>query len=303
MPGPAASAAPLRIAARDGFELAAARYAPAEGAGGGRGLVLVVPATGVKLRLYDPLAVFLAAQGFETLTWDWRGTGGSRPRSLRGFRATMTDWATRDLGGVLDWAAQHAAGRPLLAIAQSFGGQALGLVNGPPVEPSVREPASTGERDPGTGLAAVVTVAAQSGYWRHWPRPQRYLYAMLWYLAMPGLTALCGYFPAHRLGMGEDLPAGVAGQWARWCRSPDYLGDWSGHARFQAPILAYSFADDAFAPWPAVEALHRRYTSTTVEHRHLTTEAVGVPKIGHFGFFKPGLPALWREAASWLAAR
>lgn len=284
----------LRIPAGDGFELAATCYSADASALASRGLVLVVPATGVPRRLYHPLATFLAAQGFDALTWDWRGTGESRPSTLRGFQATMTDWATLDFGGVLAWTAGPAHGRRLLAIGHSFGGQVLGLASA--------AAATEGGPDRGTPFAAAVTVAAQSGYWGHWPRPQRYLYALLWYLGMPALTTLCGYFPSSRLGLGEDLPAGVARQWARWCRSPAYMGDYSGHARFKAPILALSFADDSFASRDAVEALHREYRATSVEHRHVSPVELGVPRIGHFGFFKPGVPALWQQVADWLAS-
>jgi len=137
----------------------------------------------------------------------------------------------------------------------------------------------------------------------HWPRPAAWRYALLWYVAMPGLTHLLGHFPGRLLGLGEDLPRGVALRWARWCRTPDYLGDFSGHARFTAPLLAYSFADDVYAPARAVDWLHDRYGSTSKERRHVTPRDLGVARIGHFGFFRPDAEPLWREAADWLAAR
>jgi predicted alpha/beta hydrolase len=269
---------PLSIPARDGLPLGASLYTAA---GTARGLVLVVPATGVVRRLYDRFARHLAASGFDVLTWDWRGTGDSRPASLRGFHATMLEWAHLDLAAVAAWAREHAAGKPLLAVGHSYGGQALGLV-------------------PAAGLAGAVTVAAQSGWWGHWPRPQRYRLAFFWYLVMPLVTRLFGYFPSGRFGLGEDLPAGVALEWARWCRSPDYLGDWSGHRRLAIPLLSVGFDDDTFAPPEAVDALHRRYSAAQGERRQLSPAAAGVRRIGHFGFFKPGLPALWDELAAWL---
>src|SRR3712207_8056259 len=84
----------LTIPATDGFSLAATQF-------GGDGdaaerVVLIAPATGVKRRLYRPFSEFLAAGGFGVVTWDWRGTGDSRPASLRGFEATMRQWGERD---------------------------------------------------------------------------------------------------------------------------------------------------------------------------------------------------------------
>ena len=276
----AAAATVQTIPASDGFALAASHF-PA--AGEAAAAVLVVPATGVARRLYDPFARHLAGRGLTVVTWDGRGTGGSRPSSLRGFRATMSDWARLDLAGVLGWARETLSGLPLLAVGHSFGGQSLGLA-------------------PGAGaLAGAVTVAAQSGWWGHWPRPRRYALTLLWYAGMPLLAHALGYFPSRRLGLGENLPRGVALEWARWCRSRDYLGDWSGHARLAIPMLALGFDDDTFAPPAAVDALHQRYASARLERRQLAPADLGVARIGHFGFFKPGLPALWDETADWMA--
>jgi predicted alpha/beta hydrolase len=270
----------LRIPASDGFALAATRYGPPSPAR----VVLISPATGVRRRLYDGYARFLADEGFGVLTWDWRGTGDSRPRTLRGFDAAMRGhWAERDLAGVIDWAAAEHPGAKLLAVGHSFGGQGIGLA-------------------PNAGrLSALILVAAQSGYWRLWPGASKYRYALLWYALMPALTRALGYFPARRLGIGEDLPKGVALEWARWCRSPAYLGDWRGHAALDVPLLALGFSDDPYAPEPAVRALVERYGSRQKTHRHVRPADVGAQHIGHFGFFRPGVPALWRDTARWLA--
>ncbi|HKG91465.1 MAG TPA: hypothetical protein VKA84_06235, partial [Gemmatimonadaceae bacterium] len=221
--------------------------------------------------------------GFGVLTWDWRGTGDSRPARLRGFPATMRDWATKDLAGAISWAEARApAGAALLGVGHSFGGQAMGLAP---------------NRD---RLRALVTVAAQSGYFGHWPAPARYGYALLWHVGMPVLARAVGYFPAHRLGLGEDLPRGVALEWARWCRRPEYLGDWSGHAAFAAPLLTVGFDDDPIAPPRAVEALHVRYGSPDKRRRQVRAEELGVRRIGHFGFFRPTAEPLWREVVEWV---
>ena len=88
-------------------------------------------------KIYRGFASYLASRGCAVLTYDYRGTGGSRPpagrgyiqpRSLAGFQATMADWATqgRHRGGGLDARALHTL--PLLYVGHSFGGQALGLL-------------------------------------------------------------------------------------------------------------------------------------------------------------------------------
>ena len=271
----------LTIDATDGVPLGATRFS---GAPDAPHVVLVAPATGVKRRLYRAFAERLAAGGMDVLTWDWRGTGDSRPRTLRGFDASMTTWATRDLAGAIRWARGGAPRARLVVVGHSFGGQAIGLA------PNATE------------LAALVTIAAQSGWYGHWPSAARWRYAALWHVAMPALTRVLGYFPARRFGLGEDLPAGVALEWARWCRSPSYLGDWSGHGRLRQPLLAIGFDDDPYAPPRAVDALYAAYGSDERTLRHVAPRDVGADRLGHFGFFQPGrAPALWDEVATWIA--
>ena len=244
---------PISIPATDGYALAATLFdAPDAGAAGlGRPTVILSPATGVRRKLYDRFAAHLSSEGFRVVTFDYRGVGDSRPASLRGFVARVLDWGEKDLAGIIAWAVTAAA--PTLVIGHSIGGQLVGLAPN------------------NTTLAGLLAVAAQSGYWGHWPVPRKYLMAALWYGLMPGLTAACGYFPARRLGLGEDLPAGVALEWARWCRSPAYLAADDGFplrrrfAALAAPVHAYSFEGDPYAP-----RLRRRGYPRSLHRRHLT---------------------------------
>ena len=277
------SAVDLLIPATDGFKLSATLFNAAKPS---QRAALIIPAVGVKRRVYQAFAAYLATQGYDVLTWDWRGIGGSRPRRLRGFAASMTTWATCDLAGVIDWAAQTYPRHPLYAIGHSFGGQAVGLA-------------------PNAGrLAALVTVAAPSAYWGHYPRPQRWLMWGLWSTGVPALTALCGYFPAKRLRLFEDLPAGVALEWARWCRRPEYLGDYRGHRQFARPLLTLAFTDDFYASPQSVEALHREYAGAQLSSRLIAPRDLGIDRLGHFGFFAEGrAPGLWTEVRQWLDAQ
>lgn len=266
----------VEVVASDGYVLAATEFRQATERA--RGSVVVAPATGVRRSYYASFARFLAGRRFDVVTWDWRGTGDSRRDKGQCIDETMLDWGRRDLVAMIGLAS--AEGREVFAVGHSFGGQAFGL-------------APNGDR-----IARAVTVAAQNGYWRYWPFPSRYAYALLWYAAAPLLTSLLGRFPL-RLAGGENLPSGVALQWAKWNRTPDYFGDWSGHARLKTPILAISLEDDPYAPRAAVDALHVRYGGE-VERLHVDLRTDG-RRIGHWGFFREGVaPDLWERAAGWL---
>jgi len=98
-------------------------------------------------------------------------------------------------------------------------------------------------------------------------------------------------------------------EWSAWCRSPHYNAGPPGgarrasFARVTAPIHAYSFSDDWYAPRRAVDALLASYPSARSEHRHVAPSDLGLPRLGHFGFFREGpTKALWAETADWLAA-
>jgi predicted alpha/beta hydrolase len=279
----------LRIPALDGFLLAATLYEPAPAAD--RDVtVLVNSATAVPRSYYDGFARHLAGQGFAVLTYDYRGIGESRPRRLGRFRAWMRQWGEEDQAGVLDWIAGHLRPSKLLVVGHSVGGQIVGLA------PNNRR------------ISALLGVAAQNGYLGHWPAPTRYSLALRWYLTVPLVSRLFGYVPGW-LGIKEDLPGGVAREWAAWCRRPDFLFEGHeerrrGFERFARPILAYSFADDPYAPRPAVESLLGAYRNARIAHRHVAPREVGAPAIGHFGFFRDRFrETLWRESAGWLEAQ
>ncbi|HHP7236846.1 alpha/beta hydrolase family protein, partial [Longibacter sp.] len=184
----------LTIPACDGFLLSASCFGPDRP----DTVLVVAPATGVRRSLYRRMAEHLGQRGFAVITFDYRGTGGSRPDSLRGFEASMVDWAVEDLGGVIEWSSDRFPKAGRVVLGHSYGGCAVGLA-------------------PNAGLLdALVAIASPNAYWGYWPFPQRYGYAALWYAGMPALAHLCGYFPGRALGLGEDLPLGVALQWARW---------------------------------------------------------------------------------------
>lgn len=270
----------LTLTADDGYALSARLHAPS---GDARASVVIHGATATPRRYYDRFARWLAAQGYRVLTYDYRGIGGSRPGSLRGFSATMRDWAARDAAAAVKHLRARHPDAPVLMIGHSFGGQALGL--------------SEALLD----VHAAVMVGAQFGYEGHWDPLPRARLAVVWRAILPASIALFGYLPGWT-GIGEDLPSGVAREWAGWCKSPGYLTDAVPEARarfagLRAPVLFYSFTDDDFAPGRAVRHYLSALTRARVTHRRLRPEDLGRP-IGHFGFFRPAFAdTLWPEVA------
>ncbi|TMH81516.1 MAG: alpha/beta fold hydrolase [Betaproteobacteria bacterium] len=274
MPG----AEPCEIRAGDGYRLGATLFRPATG--NGRALQINA-AAGVKQEYYGKFAAYLAGRGFSVLTFDYRGIG--RSGSFRLKNARMRDWAELDAAAALDFLAQ--TNKRLMAIGHSFGGQSFALIPG-------------AER-----LAAALAVGSQSGYWRHWRGAPRAGMWLLTHALLPGISRLFGYFPAAAFGQGENLPAGVAIEWASWCRNPDYLvgalGAKEQYARFSAPLRLYWMADDLYAPLGAAQALLRLYPRAPSELKRVAPRELGAERI--FGLFREQFrDTLWRDAADWL---
>lgn len=275
----------IAMPARDGYSLAATLHRPAHTSSAA---VLINSGTGIRRGYYHKFARFLAENGCTVLTYDYRGIGGSRPRTLRGFNARMRDWAQLDMASAAEWCVRELQPDKFFVLGHSAGGQLVGLAG---IHHLVQ---------------GLVLVAAQSGYWRYWPARAHYRYALMWRL-LPLVTGAVGYLPG-KLGIGEDLPRGVANEWAQWCRHPRYLlgcvaeHEQQHYHKLSVPLLAYSFWDDDYAPKLAVEALLREYASAKLTHIHFTANNSPAARIGHFGFFREQFRAsLWQETLVWLS--
>jgi len=276
----------LTIHARDGYPLAATLRRPLSDP---LAPVLIASATAVPRGYYGKFAAYLAERGFAVLTFDYRGVGGSRPKSLRGFSARMRDWAALDLAAMVDHAADIEPGKSLRYVGHSFGGQALGLL-------------PNNQR-----VARALFAAAQIGYWRLFPFPENYRIYTLMQLLAPPIARTFGYMPG-KLGMGTDLPRDVFLEWAGWCGKPRYMFDdptldtLKNFPNYRGPLRAIGLADDKWAPPVAVAGLLAGYTGTKPEHLTIHPRDIGAQSIGHFGFFRSEFrEKLWRPAADWLA--
>jgi predicted alpha/beta hydrolase len=286
----------ITFPAADGYLLGASLFLPR---GAKRHAVLINSATAVPRKIYRGFAGYLARRGCAVLTYDYRGTGDSRqkamvgynqPKSLVGFKASMSDWAALDVAGAVAWMRERYKTLPLNYVGHSFGGQALGLL------PNNSE------------VYRALFIAAQAGYWKLMAAPERYrVYAMLNFVGTP-LTRALGYAPGWS-GLGEDLPKGVFDEWVRWVMSPRYLFDDTKLAalknfpNYAGALRALCLSDDPWATRPAVELLCSGFTSIKPEILTIKPADVDASKIGHFGFFRPEhRDSLWRGAAEWIQA-
>lgn len=254
-----------------------------------RAQAIINPATGVPARYYHRYARFLAQSGIETLTYDYRGIGASRPERLAGCGYRWRHWGERDFEAALTFMADRRDA-PLLVVGHSIGGFLPGFALSAP------------------RLTRILTVGAQYAWWKEYAEDRRALLFLKWHLVMPLATALCGYFPGKRLGWLEDLPAGVANEWsfrrARMELSYPPAERAAILARFAAvtaPILAVTPFDDDYAPLKAVRRTLTYFRGAASTAVVLQPQHLAATTVGHFALFHERfLPTFWKGTLEWL---
>jgi predicted alpha/beta hydrolase len=275
----------LALPTADGRQLGALCHEPA---GEPVAQIVLHGATATPARYYGAFARHLAWRGFRVLTYDYRGIGRSRVEPLADEAVTLEGWMD-DAAAAQQWLVERDPTRPLLAIGHSFGGQIAAAI------------------DAGRSPRALLLVGSGSGYWRGYAPAQRPRLWLTWNVALPLLARGFGYIPGWA-GLGEDLPAGVGQQWARWCTSPSYFLSERPDLRqrlaaYEGRVLALGFSDDAFAPADNVQWLVQRLASANVEHRQLRPQEVELASVGHFGAFRATAAAtLWPRLVAFLHA-
>lgn len=264
----------IRIHANDGLELDGSLFEPAQPA---RSTVLVLPGIGYPRRYFRHVATWLADRGARVLTVDYRGMWGSGG-SDGVATASLTRWARADAVGALRFA-QARFGGPVALLAHSFGGQMVGF------DPAFRE------------VTAVATVGSGFGLASHYDGIMRAYVGLSWWVTLPAAAAAFRRVPGW-VGLGAPLPRGVAREWSRWGRSPDWLlshvdGAAETYARFDRPLLAWRATDDPIASPRATAALLARLVRAPVRYEQIAPRELGLWRIGHGGLVSPAAESLW----------
>ncbi|MBL4797812.1 MAG: alpha/beta fold hydrolase [Oleispira sp.] len=276
----------LTITTADGYQVAASLFIPKDKP---KTTVIINSATGVLRQYYNAFALFLAEQGLQVISYDYRGIGGSKTNSTTDKALSMINWGREDYHAIVDWVESQYPEHKILGVGHSVGGQLLGLL------PNNHR------------ISAYLNVASQHAYWRNW----RGKFKVQSFIFFHGLLPIFGFaakqFPKWVLG-SESLPKQATKDWSRFGRKAFY-SDVDGselkenYFKYQGKIRFLAIADDhAFAPLSAVKSLQENvYKNADSDFILIEPKHYGMKRIDHFGFFKKTMnQQAWHECAVWL---
>jgi predicted alpha/beta hydrolase len=245
---------------------------------------------GIPKRFYSPFAAWLADNDVPTLTYDYRGIGGSREASIRGVNASIEDWGSKDCAGAIGWLHRRYPRARIHVVGHSIGSVVTGFVsNSPQIE-------------------RMLLVSPHTGYWAEYAKSARLRMFLAWNISMPFAASVFGYFPGRILGLPEDLPYRVAMQWARWGSSRRTSASSEVDVRhpesfrqFRMPVLAIRPADDVFATSDALRTVKDLFSNCQFSEWFVGRSDGVSEKLGHFAFFRSrNRRALWQPTLDWI---
>tara|TARA_R110002050_G_scaffold80801_15_gene172861 strand:- start:92 stop:955 length:864 start_codon:yes stop_codon:yes gene_type:complete len=252
--------------------------------------IIISSATGVLQHYYFKFSTYFSELGYTVYTFDYSGIGKSNIRitPLKQSKIDLKAWGENDQTSVINYALSQNPNDKIILISHSIGGQLIAF------------------NKSNAQIDAIITVASQSGYWKHWKGFDRFKMYIFWHILIPTLTPVFGYFPAKKIGLFENLPKEMAHQWQRWGKQKDYMlseFDFENlqFKNYKNSLLALSFPNDEFASKSSVDWLASQFVTARVDRRHIIPEELGLPHIGHFGFFRSQFKdSLWQMMHEWI---
>ena len=271
------------IQALDGYPLQIARYEPFR-RGPFTKVALINSGAGIPRTFYEPFAAWLADEGVPVVTYDYRGIGGSRGKTIRTLSASIQDWGSKDCAGALFFLRTTYPTAEISIIGHSVGGLVTGFVTTPPQ------------------IARMLLICPHTGYSGDYARSSRLKMFLSWHVVMPIITWVAGYFPGRRLGLPEDIPYGVAIEWAnrRGRNNATIDAQRGSFPHIAACALTVRPEDDPFSTRSAMQRVQSLFSSTNFKDLTIRADPDSNERIGHFGFFRPSnRAALWPIALQW----
>lgn len=280
----------INIPAKDNYSLSGKVYL---GAGDVlKNKVLIInSATAVDKKLYHHYAIYMAENGYQVITYDYRGIAASRPDKLKGFKASFTDWGQKDFSGVLDYVKKEFPRHKIVILGHSIGGTIIGMTQ------------------KNKEISGIINIGAQTAYYKDWSKKHKNKIYFLWHIIFPLITKVFGYFPGKKLGLLEDIPKGVIEQWnnrrkhADMKKQMETTGTTFYYDQYESKLLTLGIEDDPIGTKSAITRIHELFIKSDKKLEMIQLKELSVNKIGHFGFFSRKFKhTLWAKTLTWFDA-
>jgi len=269
----------LEILASDDFPLPAILVEPTIPS---KGVILLCTGLGIPKEFYERYVDFLGQQGYTALVFDYRGINLSDKNLANSEGVNLRNWGVKDMVGATNWLHQKYPHQKLYLFGHSIGGQVAGLMENHALINRYFFFCST------TGHHSVFDLSMRAFSW------------FMFHLHIPITSRIFGYMPPSLTYRGVSIAKGVALEWARWSRKRDYISAFFGktianqyYADIQQSIDWMYFKDDPIATQKAVGTMMDYYSNAIITPHLMDSSEMGLPRIGHSGFFTRKAKKIW----------
>ncbi|ALA66421.1 alpha/beta hydrolase family protein [Corynebacterium lactis] len=253
-----------------------------------KGIITVHSGTGVPQGFYHRFAETVADKGYAVITYDYRGIGQSGMKSDKDNEdIRMSDWITKDIPGVIEWAKETFPEGPHFAVGHAVGGHGIAYAGSEGTYDAAALINCRGMR--------ITKVPSLVGKLRAFS---------IFNIIGPVCGFLTGHIPASAWKLATEPPIGVMRQWARWARKDGYFFDDSefdfqnrfSHAT--QPFLSIRIPDDYWTEESSADLITNVLTAASVVEKRQAQPARG-KGVGYGGYFRAGHEKEWGELLEW----
>ncbi len=217
----------------------------------------------------------MAMHSVQLCTPDWRGIGSSSIRAGRRGDFGYRHLIEFDLVSLIEAVRQRLPTAPIWLGGHSLGGQ-LALLSA-----AARPDA----------IAGVALIASGSVHLTCYTGKLRMGVRSLVYLSR-AVSPLLGYFPGSRIGFGGREAAGLMRDWSHVAVTGEYRPSGSdidyekALSSLRIPILALTFAADAWSPALAAQTLLKKLPADSAVHWHWNNSDTAGLAVDHYSWIK-----------------
>lgn len=273
------------IRTKDGYPISIHVFSPSVS---NNKILVINSATGVKQQLYFGFSKYFSDFGYTVITYDYRGIGLSKPKSVKNFSASMTNWGAEDFLAVSDYVNTKFPNFQKYCLGHSVGALILGM-------------------NPLTKIyEKFIFVATQKAYLGNLTWQIKWSAIVGFGMVQPILSFFFKFFPAQYLGLGESLPSGCAFDWRTLImnkHSTNVLLERTVNIAkdLSQPTLFLSAEDDGWVTKKGMELLiEESYPNLQVYDKTLLVTQSPKRNIGHVNFFRSYNQPLWDIPLAWL---